>query len=277
MSRASAQSTSTSAYLERSARFFHAVGAPVLENLELARELARLQVGVLRIFFGFRWRWKEIIQAMQNIGVGSLWIVTIATAFAGLVVTNEIAWHLNQALNTIAMMPGFTGQFIMRELAIAIPAFLVISKVGASITAEVGSMKVTEQIDALKLLRIDPIAYLVFPRWLACSISLACLTLIAVAVTQFFAIVMAVSKYGFNTLEYLNNFRHFVKLIDLGGCVVKSLIYGAVIPLISCAYGFRCKGGAQGVGNATTNSVVTSTITVIVLDFFLTYLFTKLL
>ena len=107
----------------------------------------------------------------------------ISTAFAGLVVTNEIAWHMDRALHTVAMIPGFTGQFILRELGIAIPALLLVAKVGASITAEVGSMKVTEQIDALKLLGIDPINYLVFPRFIASIFSGACLVLIAAGVT----------------------------------------------------------------------------------------------
>ena len=80
-----------------------------------------------------------------------------------MVVTNEIAYHMDLALHTVSMIPGFTGQFILRELGIAIPALLLVAKVGAAITAEVGSMKVTEQIDALKLLGIDPISYLVFP------------------------------------------------------------------------------------------------------------------
>jgi phospholipid/cholesterol/gamma-HCH transport system permease protein len=175
------------------------------------------------------------------------------------------------------MIPGFTGQFILRELGIAIPALLLVAKVGASVTAEVGSMKVTEQIDALKLLGIDPVGYLVFPRFVASIVSITCLTLVAISVTLACALLVAVTRYNFSTLEYLNALRHFVGVKDLICALIKGMVFGAVIPVMSCAYGFRCKGGAEGVGTATTNSVVSSTIAVILLDFCLTYIFTWIL
>jgi phospholipid/cholesterol/gamma-HCH transport system permease protein len=175
------------------------------------------------------------------------------------------------------MMPGFTGQFIMREIGIAIPALLLVAKVGAATTAEVGSMKVSEQIDALKLLGIDPISFLVFPRFVAGIFATACLTLVAIAVTMACALSVAVARYNFSILEYLNALRHFIGLKDLLVALIKGMVFGAVIPIISCAYGFRCKGGAEGVGTATTNSVVASTIAVIVLDFILTYFSTWIL
>ena len=219
------------------------------------------------------WRREEIILAIVSSGVGSLPIVVVSTAFAGIVITNEIAWHMDTALHTVSMIPGFTGQFIIRELGIAIPAFLLASKVGAATTAEIGSMKVTEQIDALRLLGIDPVTYLVFPRFIASMISSACLTLIAIAVTLLCAITMAVLRYHFSVLEYLNALRHFIGMSDVLCALVKGIVFGAIIPVIACGYGLQCEGGAEGVGTATTNSVVSSTIAVIILDFVLTYLF----
>lgn len=227
--------------------------------------------------FRFPWRWDEIAHSVVQIGVGSLPIITISTGFAGLVVTKEIAWHMDKALHTVNMIPGFTGQFILRELGIAIPALLLVAKAGAAMTAEVGSMKVTEQIDALKLLGIDPISFLVFPRFIATIFSSACLTVISIAVTLACALAVAVVEYHFLTTEYLNALRHFIGFKDLIFALIKGSIYGAVIPIISCSYGFRCKGGAEGVGTATTNSVVASTITIITLDFILTYIFTLIL
>ena len=185
-----------------------------------------------------------------------------------------MAFHMDMALHTVQMMPGFSAQFILRELGIVIPALLLVAKVGASITAEVGSMKVTEQIDALRLLGIDPVGYLVVPRFLASIVASVCLTLVAIAVTLTCAITIAVVRYNFTSLEYLNALRHFVGSKDLFCALVKGAIYGGVIPIISCTYGFRCEGGAEGVGAATTDSVVASTIAIIVLDFILTYLFT---
>jgi len=219
----------------------------------------------------------EVIQQIVSIGIGSLPIITVSTAFAGFVVTNEIAWHMDRALHSVTMIPGLTGQFVLRELGIAVPALLLVAKVGASITAEVGSMKVTEQIDALKLLGIEPVGYLVYPRFVATVVASACLTLIASAMTLAAAISVACTRFGFSLLEYLNALRHFVTYRDLVCALTKGIVFGAVIPIISCAYGFRCKGGAEGVGTATTNSVVTSTVAIILLDFILTFLFTRVL
>jgi phospholipid/cholesterol/gamma-HCH transport system permease protein len=218
-------------------------------------------------------RVKETMGFIYSMGVGSLPIIVFATAFAGIVVTGEIAFHMDLALHTIEMVPGFSGQFVFREVGIAIPALLLVSKVGASTTAEVGSMKVTEQIDALKLLKIDPVEYLVGPRLLASLVVFPCLTLLAILVTMTCAIVVAVGGYGFSLMEYLNALSKFISAADLVCAVTKALAFGAVIPVVSCYYGFHCRGGAEGVGAATTNSVVTSTLAVIVIDFLLSFAF----
>jgi phospholipid/cholesterol/gamma-HCH transport system permease protein len=241
-----------------------------------ARDFWSIATRTIGWTFHGKWRRDEILQHLVTHGIGSIPIIGISTAFAGLVVTQEIAFHMDHALHTTSMIPGFTGQFIMRELGIAVPALLIVAKVGASMTAEIGGMKITEQVDALKLLGIDPVGYLVFPRWITGIIATVSLTLIALAVTLSCAILMAVAKFNFSSLEYVNNLRHFVGLKDLACAVVKAVAYGAVTPLIACTYGFRCQGGAQGVGSATTESVVSATIAVIVLDFVLTYLFTLL-
>ena len=221
-------------------------------------------------------RKSEIVQAIVSSGIETLPIISVSTAFTGLVVTNEIAWHLHESLQSVTMMPGFTGQFVVRELGIAIPALLIVANSGASTTAEIGTMKITDQIDALTLLGIDPISFLVFPRFIASMISMSCLIVISVFITLICASAVAVLKYHFTVPEYFNATVHFIHPKDLVGALIKGVVFGAVIPIISCAYGFQCKGGAEGVGLATTNSVVTSTFTVICLDFLLTYLFTLL-
>lgn len=252
------------------------LGSQAREQLATLAEILRLLATTFRRALNpGNWRGPETIDQIVKIGIGSVPIIAISTAFAGLVVTNEIAWHMDHALHTISMIPGFTGQFILRELGIAIPALLIVAKVGAAITAEVGSMKVTEQIDALRMLRVDPVDYLVLPRWLASIFSSACLVLISSGVTLACAILIAVTKYNFGFGEYVNALRHFVGVKDLFCAITKGVVFGAVIPIISCTYGFRCRGGAEGVGSATTNSVVTSTIAVILLDFILTFVFTR--
>jgi phospholipid/cholesterol/gamma-HCH transport system permease protein len=222
-------------------------------------------------------RQAEVVKAVESIGIGSLPIITIATGFTGLVMTSEIAWHMDFALSNVSMIPGFTGQFVIRELGIAVPAFLLVSKVGASMTAELASMKVTEQLDAFKLLRIDVVSYHIFPRWVGCIISTVCLTLISIAITLLIAMLTAVTKYHFNSEEYLNTLAQFISSMDVICAITKSAAFGMLIPPIACAYGLKCEGGAQGVGQATTDAVVTATLAVITVDFLLTAIFSALL
>jgi phospholipid/cholesterol/gamma-HCH transport system permease protein len=256
----------------------HRLGAPVHEQVATMIDANILFYRCLWFLPNLKaWRWNEIAQAVSQMGIHSLPSVALTTAVAGTVVTHEIALHMDMALHTVSMIPGFSGQFILRELGVAIPSMILVSKVGAATTAEVGTMKVTEQIDALKLLGIDPLSYLVFPRFVAAVVSGACLTLISVSITLACAVAVAVLHYNFSTLEFLNALRHFVGPKDLLCALVKGIVYGAVIPITSCAYGLRCRGGAEGVGNATTNSVVTSTTAIILYDFLLTYIFTLIL
>lgn len=223
------------------------------------------------------YRAREIIQHMHTIGVGSLPILAVSTAFAGFVITGEMAHQMDRVLHTVEMMPGFSGQFVFRELGVVIPAMILVGKVGAATTAEVSTMKVTEQIDALRLLQIDPIEYLVYPRFVASIIVITCLTIISIAITLSAAIAVSVLRYNFSVLEYLNALTKFVTFNDLTSALVKGMVFGGVMPIISCFYGFNCTGGADGVGQATTNSVVTASIIVIILDFILTFVFSLVL
>lgn len=219
------------------------------------------------------WRFEETLQCVVQIGIQSIPIIALATMFSGILVSVEIAWHMDQALHSVEMIPGVTGQFVLRELGVVIPALLLAAKAGAATTAEMGSMKVTEQIEALQLLGIDPIAYLVVPRFLGSIISMVCLTLIAITVTLLGAVLVAVNVYHFNFLEYVNTLSHFIEPLDITHAILKAVAFGSIIPIIACSFGFRCKGGAEGVGSATTNAVVATTIALILMDFVLTSFF----
>ena len=224
-----------------------------------------------------RLRPAEIMESFAEQTLSSFPVIVTSTAFAGLVVSSEIAWHMNLALGSVSMIPGVTGQFILRELGTAIPGLLLVSKVGASMAAEVGTMKITEQIDALKLLGISPVQYLVIPRWLGSIASSLCLTMVSIAVTLSCALLAACMSYGFGWLEYLNALRHFAEARDLLSAAIKALLFGCSTPLIACYFGFRCRGGADGVGQCTTQAVVTGTLAVIFIDFLVTFLFASVL
>jgi phospholipid/cholesterol/gamma-HCH transport system permease protein len=254
------------------------IGSPVFRNHLKTLYLAlKLLKGLFKQVSTGPHRKTEVGHAVESIGIGSLPIISIATGFTGLVMTSEIAWHMDFALSNVSMIPGFTGQFVLRELGIAVPALLLVSKVGASMTAELASMKITEQLDAFKLLKIDVLSYHIFPRWIACILSTVCLTLISITITLLIAMFTAVTKYHFNSQEYLNTLAQFITSLDLICAISKAAVFGMLIPPIACAYGLRCEGGAQGVGQATTDSVVTATLAVITMDFILTAIFSTLL
>jgi len=163
---------------------------------------------------------------------------------------------------------------ILRELGAVVTALLLTSRVGAGISAEVGLMKTTEQIEALKMLGIDPVSYLLLPRLFACVIGGVLLTIIADLACIYSAMLISNSYLGFSPAMFLAGMQRFVHFKDLIFSMIKGASFGCVIPLVSCYFGFRCKPGAEGVGSATTNSVVTSSIIIIIIDFMLSYLFT---
>ncbi len=222
-----------------------------------------------------RFRWREFLVAVDEIGAKSVPLIVVATSAAGVVLCDEIAWHLDRSLHTVQMIPGFTGQMLLNEIGVVVPAFLLLSRAGAAMTAEIGSMKVTEQLDALALLRIDRVALLVVPRLFAFIVSSVMLTLLACAASLIAAIGLAIFKFHFNPLEYLNGLRSLVGPRELGVLVLKSVAFGAAVPVICCTHGFRCRPGAQGVGEATTQAVIHSTLAVILLDFVITFFFSK--
>jgi phospholipid/cholesterol/gamma-HCH transport system permease protein len=137
-------------------------------------------------------------------------------------------------------------------------------------------MKVTEQIDALRMLGIDPIRYLVVPRFVACVLGTVILCVIANMVCIFCAMLVSDWQLGYSPAMFLSAMRVFVKFSDLILAATKGAFFGAVIPLVACHFGFLCKPGAEGVGRATTNSVVVSSVAIIVLDFILSYTFSYL-
>lgn len=230
----------------------------------------------LKTFTGFwtrPFRFKEFFQQFYFIGNESLVIIVFCVCFAAMVTILESSFHMKIVIQNDSMVPGFSALLILRELGAVVTALLLTSRVGAGIAAEVGSMQITEQIDALKMLGIDPINYLVIPRLMASILATAVLVIIADVTCIYAATVISDSYLGYSFSMFMNSMRRFVQFKDFIFSVVKGAFFGAVIPLVSCYYGFKCATGADGVGKATTNSVVVASIGIIVLDFILSYLF----
>jgi len=215
----------------------------------------------------------EVTRHLDTLIYRSLNIVVVCVAFAASVTILETSYHMKMVVHDNSLVPGFAALLIVRELAVVVTSLLLAAKIGAGITAEVGQMKISEQIDALKLLGIRPIPYLVLPRVVACLIGGAALAIIANGVCLFTALGVTVYELDQSVGFFLMAFRRFVVFKDLGFSILKGIVFCGMIPLISCYFGFRCEPGAAGVGRATTKSVVTSSIAIIVIDFVLTCIF----
>ncbi len=219
------------------------------------------------------YRWGDVIKQIQVIGWESAPVVLFCICFAAIVTIMESSFHMKIVIQNDSLVPGFAALLILRELGAILTALLITSRVGAGLAAEVGTMQITEQIDALKMLGIDPIRYLVAPRLVASIIGCAILTIIAIMTCIFAAMVVTELRLGSTMGTFLMAMRTFVHVRDLFFAAIKGAVFGAVIPIVSCYYGFRCESGAEGVGLATTNSVVTSSVSIIILDFVLSYVF----
>lgn len=216
-----------------------------------------------------RIRGRLVFEELYNVMWKSAWIIVFCVSFAAVVTIIEASFHMKLVVQNDSLVPGFSVLLIVRELGAVITALLVASKIGAGYAAQVSLMKSTEQIDALKLLGIDPVEYLTVPRFLGCVIGGAVLTMLAILVCLFAAMIVAQVKLDFSPGLFISAMRLFVDLPDILLATLKGVFFMAVIPVVACFYGFNAASGSEGVGRATTQSVVTSSVLIIILDFIL--------
>ena len=209
-----------------------------------------------------------LVEQMNAIGVQSLILVFIVSLFTGAVAAVQAAYQFQ---NTVPLK--FIGTVILRstiiELGPVLTALIVGGRVGASIAAELGTMRVTEQVDALEAMAINPVRYLVVPRVVAAILMLPVLSMLANAIAIFGGYVVAVTSIGVSTHTYVMGLKQGFYLKDLYSGLIKAFFFGAFIAWMGCYYGFRTEGGAQGVGVATTRAVVASCVLVLVGDYVL--------
>ncbi len=218
-------------------------------------------------------RKKQIFEQLYFVGYQSLFIICICVAFAAVVTVLESSFHMKLVIQSDSMVPGFSAILILRELGSVVTALLLTSRVGAGMAAEVGSMKVSEQIEALKLLGVNPYGYLVVPRWISSTLGTVFLVAIANVVCLYSSMLVSAAVLGMPEPLFWQTMNQFVGFKDFAFSLIKAAAFGSVIPLISCYYGFRTQSGAEGVGQATTQSVVIASVTIIVIDFILSYVF----
>jgi phospholipid/cholesterol/gamma-HCH transport system permease protein len=213
-----------------------------------------------------------VIAQFDQIGVRSISIVAITSLFIGMVLALQTAYSLADFGGAL-LIGKVVSLSLIRELAPVLMALMVGGRVGAGIAAELGTMKVTEQIDALRALATNPVRKLVVPRVLATTVMMPLLTLLACFIGILGGLVIAVGSLHLSSNFYIRSVIETVKYNDLASGVGKTFFFGFTIGLIACYNGLSTSGGADGVGRSTTATVVTASITVLILDFFLTKVF----
>ena len=215
---------------------------------------------------------KRIFEQAKKAGVDSLLIVSLISFFIGVILAFQIS-YLMQRLGSEMYIASVVALSLVRELGPIITSLVVAGRVGAAITAELGSMQVTEQIDALETLATNPVKYLVVPRLVALALMLPLLTVFADMIGILGGWMICVFKLGISSRLYLNITFDSLLFKDLFTGLSKTMFFGMIIAWVSCYEGFNVEGGAEGVGKATTKSVVTSFILIIACDCFFTALF----
>lgn len=203
---------------------------------------------------------------MKRTGFDSLLLISVTSAFTGLVTALQATYQTHGYIPK-SFIGVLVGKSTMIELAPVLTALVLAGKVGASLAAEIGSMKVTEQLDAMETMAIDPHDYLYLPRIAAGLVMVPMLTIYADLVGIFSAYYFSLLKYGINQYIFFANMKNYFLSSDLWGGLVKAVCFGFVITSISCFSGSRTEGGAEGVGKVTTEAVVYSSILILVVDF----------
>lgn len=214
----------------------------------------------------------SIFSQMVFAGVGSLAIASFVSFFTGIVIAMQSAYQLSRFGANIYVAP-MVSVGLARELAPVLTALVVAGRVGAAIAAELGTMKVTEQIEALETMALNPIRFLVVPRFLALLIMLPCLTILADIIGIFGGFLVGVFNLHLDPYRYITFSFKFMQWKDVWTGLVKSVVFAITIAMVGCYMGLKTKGGAEGVGKSTTLSVVTSFILIILFDCLLTGLF----
>ncbi|MFH1791270.1 MAG: ABC transporter permease [Candidatus Omnitrophota bacterium] len=257
--------------------FVEMIGQPVVMAYRYAAGVIALLADTLHAVFigplkGKFPRIGGISEQMVFAGIQSLVIVFFVALFTGIVIAMQSAYQL-ATLGAEIYVAAMVSVGMARELGPVLTSLVVAGRVGAAITAEIGSMKVSEQIEALETMAINPVRFLVVPRFLALIFMLPCLTVLADVIGILGGFLVGVYNLGLNPYRYMDISFQFMVWKDVWTGLLKSFVFGMIISLIGCYMGLNTKGGAEGVGRATTVSVVTSFILIIVFDCILTAIF----
>lgn len=224
----------------------------------------------------FRMYRKNLFEQMVKVGVESIPIISLAALFSGAVTTLQTAYQLVSPFIPPSIIGSIVAPSLILELGAVVTAFILAGRVGARISAELGTMRVTEQIDALQVMGADPVSYLVVPRVTACVLMVPILTIFSDLAGVIGGWLVVVEFLGVDGVPYWQFAADFVTNYDVFTGLAKAMVFGFMIGIISCYKGFHCEAGARGVGRAATDAFVTSFLAIIVANLFIAKLFKDL-
>lgn len=252
---------------------FYIIGKGLLNLFTHIGSLTNLFLNTVKWSFKKPFDIKSIINQMVHIGYNSIPVVLLTSLFTGMVFALQTGLGLEATLKgTSTMVGGVLIIALVRELSPVLTALIIAGRIGSSIAAEIGTMQVTEQIDALKTLATNPIHYLSVPRFMALTLMMPALVLISNFIGWLGGAFVSVVELQVPMLTYYYNSQAALKLGDMMSGLIKSSVFGMIIALVGCYKGFSTRGGAEGVGKSTINSVVLSSILILISDYFLTSL-----
>jgi phospholipid/cholesterol/gamma-HCH transport system permease protein len=213
--------------------------------------------------------WRELFRQMVKVGVSSVPVVLLTTMFTGMVMALQTFTTLRR-FNAESFVGSLVALSMVRELTSVLSGLIVAGRAGSAMGAELGTMRVTEQIDALEVMATDPVHYLVVPRVWASTIMLPLLVVMGNGVGIFGGYLVSVVLMGANPVSYIDRTFQYMDLNDLFSGLIKAAVFGLLLATIGCQQGFYTTGGAEGVGRSTTSAVVVASIAILISDFFLT-------
>lgn len=246
-------------------RVLGAFGEPIVEVGQTLRELAEVLTLTLYYLTRGRRRWDAVFEQMYEIGNRSLVFIAVTLGFLGMILIYQAGYQAMKITGDLQLLGGLFLQLLLREFAPTITAMMIATRVGTGMAAQIGSMVVTEQVDALKMCAAQPIEYLVVPRFIASTVMMVCLVIFAVLVSYLSGAVTAHLSFGLNFRTFFD--LSFIGAFDIIIGLVKAVAYGMAIPVIACHAGLVVFGGSEGVGRATTQAVVNASLAVVILDF----------
>lgn len=254
-------------------RWFDRLLDPILSLLDGLGSVVLLTFRTLWWSVRPPYRWLQLLRAMEFVGAESVFIVSLTGLFSGMVLALQMVHALRQ-FSAESVVGSIVAISLMREMSPVFAALMVTARGGSAMAAELGNMRITEQIDALVTMGISPVQYLLSPRMVAATLMLPLLCVLYTCVGMVGAWIVAVQILSVDPGIFISNIEKLVKMDDFMMGMIKSAVFGFIISAISCHQGFYASGGARGVGTATTRAVVQSAVAMLVANYIITSILT---